>query len=380
VEAAFHLESYRPGDVARLTFFSAAKGASLQILRAGTETKNVRDYDEMAGDAVTPIRQLGRVRPGSEARVLVSNWQSGFYFARIEAAGGRVGYAPFVLGPRRLGEHRVGVVLPTQTWQAYNLRDDDHDGKPDTWYGNWSHQTARLARPFENRGTPRHYARYDEPFLRWLIATGREVDYLSDRELKLVDSGATLARAYDLLVFPGHHEYVTEHEYDVVTGFRNRGGSIMFLAANDFFCRVDIHGDVMTRVGTWRDLGRPEAQLVGVQYIGWNQMRYEGKPYVLETPVSASWIFDSTKLQGGDRFGEGGIEIDARAASSPRNTQVLATVPNVFGPGMTAEMTYYETPAGAKVFAAGAFSLATWISEAWANQIVENLWTRLARP
>ena len=115
--------------------------------------------------------------------------------------------------------------------------------------------------------TPRHYNRYEESFLRWLIATGRDVDYLSDRDLRLVGVD-TLARAYDLLIFEGHHEYVTAHEYDVVTGFRNRGGNVMFLSANVFFCRVDIQGDVMTRVGMWRDLGRPEAQLVGVQYIG----------------------------------------------------------------------------------------------------------------
>ena len=75
-------------------------------------------------------------------------------------------------------------------------------------------------------------------------------------------------------------------------------------------------------------------------------------------PSSAAWIFDGTNLQSGDTFSLGGIEIDARAAASPRGTKVLATIPDVFGPGMTAEMTYYETPQGAKVFAAGAFSLA----------------------
>jgi hypothetical protein len=99
-------------------------------------------------------------------------------------------------------------------------------------------ETARLGRPFENRGTPRHYRWYDQPFLRWLNATGRNVDYFSDRGLNLVPSGAALARAYDLVVFPGHHEYVTAHEYDIVTDFRNRGGNLMLLSANNFY-RVD---------------------------------------------------------------------------------------------------------------------------------------------
>ena len=52
-------------------------------------------------------------------------------------------------------------------------------------------------------------------------------------------SAATLASAYDLIVFPGHHEYVTTREYDLVEGYRDLGGNLMFLSANNFFWRVD---------------------------------------------------------------------------------------------------------------------------------------------
>jgi hypothetical protein len=329
---------------------------------------------------VRASRPIGSVRPGRELSIGLGSWSSGVYFARLTAAGGRLGYAPFVLQPRRLGEHRVAVVLSTMTWQAYNFRDDDDDGTPDTWYGDPTTNTARLGRPYENRGVPRHYRVYDQPFLRWLIATGRDVDYLSDRGLNLVSSGSALARAYDLIIFPGHHEYVTAHEYDVATEFRNQGGNLMFLAANNFFYRVDVDGEVMTRVGRWRDAGRPEAQLVGVQYIGWNLERYDSRPYVVRAAASMAWVFRGTGLRDGDRFAAGGIEIDARAPASPRNVKVLAVIANVFGPGMTAEMTFYRTPRGAKVFAAGAFSVAASIWNRPMEQVVENLWARLARP
>jgi hypothetical protein len=60
---------------------------------------------------------------------------------------------------------------------------------------------------------------------------------------------------------------------------------------------------------------------------------------------------------------------------------VLAEIPNLFGPGFTAQMTYYETPVGAKVFAAGAFSLASAVSEdPIVRKLMGNLWQRLARP
>ena len=45
----------------------------------------------------------------------------------------------------------------------------------------------------------------------------------------------------------------------------------------------------------------------------------------------------------GDRFGSFGIEIDTRTADSPRGLRVLARIPDVFGPGRSAEMTYFTT-------------------------------------
>ena len=70
------------------------------------------------------------------------------------------------------------------------------------------------------------------------------------------------------------------------------------------------------------------------------------------------WIFAGTNLQPGSSFARGGIEADATTANSPRETEVIATIPNIFGTGQDAEMSYYELPNGAKVFAAGAFTLA----------------------
>src|SRR5207247_1335832 len=76
------------------------------------------------------------------------SWPSGLYFLRVSAPGGRSGYAPLVLRPRRLGEHRVGVVLATNTWQADNLRDTDGDGWGDTWTADRTRRTLDLRRPY----------------------------------------------------------------------------------------------------------------------------------------------------------------------------------------------------------------------------------------
>jgi hypothetical protein len=349
---------------------------SLQILRAGTETTNVKARDVMLGTPVTPIRRIGPVARGTVVRIRMGDWPSGLYFAELHAADDQVGYAPLVLRARQLGAAHVAVVFSTMTWQAYNFHDDDRDGSLDTWYAGGAH--ARLGRPFENRGVIPHYKHYEQPFVRWLVATERAVDFLSDADLDAGSmTGKRLAAAYRLVVFPGHHEYVTEHELDVVTAFRNRGGSLMFLSANNFFWRTVKHGNVMTRTQRWRRLHRPEAALVGVQYFGNDRGRHKG-PWIAADAPSAGWIFAGTGLASGSSFGRGGIEADATNPASPHGTQVLARIPNIFGHGRAAEMTYYEVPNGAKVFAAGAFTLAEQVWSPQVGRLIANLWLRLA--
>jgi hypothetical protein len=95
---------------------------------------------------------------------------------------------------------------------------------------------------------------------------------------------------------------------------------------------------------------------------------------------AAGWLLAGTRLRTGSRLGSGGIEIDATTGSSPHGIQVLAEIPNLFGPDYTAQMTYYETEAGAKVFAAGAFRLFPSADDLTATRLLENLWRRLTRP
>ena len=294
------------------------------------------------------------------------------YFAELRSPTGRIAYAPFVLVPSAT-EHRVAVVMPTNTWQAYNRRDADRRRDGDTWYEDPTVRTVDLTRPFLDRGVPPNFNRYDLPFLRWLFATGKEVDVLSQRELESGMSAATLANRYDLIVFPGHHEYVTEREYDVVERYRDLGGNLVFLSANNFFWRVSKRGQSMTRTHLWRHLGRPEAALVGVQFVA-TDGGLRRAPYTVTRSSAAEWLFAGTSLTPGSRFGSFGIEIDHTTRASPPTTQVVARIRNLFGPGKTAEMTYY-TRGAARVFAAGAFTLGG--SSLALRPLMANLWTQL---
>lgn len=373
VAATFPRESYAPGQIARLVVYSRARNVVVRLFQAGTERSRIRANDEMRGTQVGSTRRFAGLRRGSVLRLKLGDWPSGLYYARLDAAGGKIGYAPFVLRPQRLGGNRVAIVLPTQTWQAYNFSDDDADGDEDTWYAGGS--TARVGRPFENRGVPTHYKNYDQPFLRWLSESRRAADYLAQADLNNLRNGRVLAAAYDLIVFPGHHEYVTQREYDVVEQYRDLGGNLMFLSANNFFWKVERRGDLMTRIKQWRQLGRPEAALIGVQYFA-NDNGSHRRPWIVRDPRAARGLLASAGLHDGSPVGVAGIEVDGVTPASPPGTKVLAEV--AWRRGKTAQMTYYETAAGAKVFAAGAFTLAGQAMDGDVRALLAGLWARLA--
>ncbi len=367
VQAAFAKRSYAPGSIANLDLRGSSSTVAIRFYQAGAGR-----LGPLQGAPVSTSQT--RQADVKSVALRIGAWPSGLYYAQVTTPGRGNWYAPFVVRPRHLGQHRVLVVLPTNTWQAYNFEDGD------SWYENSTVHTIDLTRPFIDGGVPPHYHGYDRGFVRWLTVHSEQPDFLSDDDLDRVASGDALARAYDLIVFSGHEEYVTQHEFDVIDRYRNLGGNLAFLSANDFFYKVVKHGDQMDGRWRWRDLGRPEAALVGAQYIDWNHAEYPNKPFTVTSVENAPWLFHGTRLHNGDTFGNYGIEVDAKDGASPPATRVLAQIHDIFGPGKTAEMTYYTTRAGAKVFSAGVMNFGG--SALWpvVSTMMTNLWGQLSRP
>ena len=172
-----------------------APGLSPKVFRVGAERQVTRGEKTMEGVPVSRVRSLGAVRAGTRVELTIGDWPSGLYFAKADRSPPRRLCA--VRGPAAAaGEHDVAVVLPTRTWQAYNFRDDDRDGRADTWYAPRGGDVVRLGRPFLNRGVPPHFAQYDLRFLRWLHATGRRVDVLAQEDLDEADGPASQPRTH----------------------------------------------------------------------------------------------------------------------------------------------------------------------------------------
>jgi len=381
VGVALTRASYAPGEPTDLLVACDARMLRVQVFHYGGSARPADRDLRTNGVAVTPAVEVDwrvhRHRPARLRLFRAGAWASGLYFVRIATDDDRVGYAPFILRPRHLGTERVAVVLATNTWQAYNFHDADGDGWGDSWYVSETHRSVDLTRPFLDFGVPFRFRDWDLEFLAWLNRTGKRADCLSDDDLEGAGTGDRLRDAYDLIVFPGHEEYVTERAYDVVERYRDLGGSLMFLAANNFFWKVRRDGPRIVKERLWRDLGRPESGLAGVQYVGSDQGQRQA-PFVVTDAGAAPWLFEGTGLADGSSFGRYGIEIDARTAASPPATRVLARIDDLMGPGRSAEMTYYETETGARVFAAGAINFVASMHDPRVERLVENAWRHLA--
>jgi hypothetical protein len=388
IDAAFNKPSYLPGEVAQIRVATDEPSLSYSVFHSGPEQVVTYADNQFAGVdiGVEPV-SLDWAPWSSRSHTItfrVPSVLSGLYYVQFSGPDGRVGYAPFIVRPTSLGmTGRVLVVLPTNTWQAYNFQDVNGDGYGDTWYAGPPNRTVDLSRGYIARGVPPRFYRYDLPFLHWLYWSGKSAEFISDSDFDQIASGDDLQRAYDLVVFEGHEEYVTSHEYDVVQRYRDLGGNLMFLSANNFFWKVDKQGQSLQKIAKWRDAGRPEASLIGVQYRANDDGQKQGL-YSVQAAASAPWLWENTGLTDGSTFGQFvggyGIEIDATTPDSPPGTLILAQIPDLFGAGIGPQMTYYETPAGAKVFAAGVLDFGGSATFWPMKKMLDNLWARLSQP
>ncbi|MGX5188767.1 N,N-dimethylformamidase beta subunit family domain-containing protein [Streptomyces avermitilis] len=304
-------------------------------------------------------------------------WSIGAYVAVLTTADGYRSHVPFTVRDNHPAD--LLLLLPDITWQAYNLYPEDgHTGA--SLYHAWD-ETGRLLgeadaattvsfdRPYAGAGLPLHVGHaYD--FIRWAERYGYDLAYADARDLH---AGRVDPTRYRGLVFPGHDEYWSTHMRRTVELAREHGTSLVFLSANTMYWQVELGpspSGVTDRLLTcrkrrgpgkpalWREIDRPEQQLIGIQYAG-----RVPEPHPMIVRNADHWLWEASGAYEGEEIGglvagEADRYFPRTALPEHQDRILLSHSPYQDSEGSTRhqETSLYRAPSGALVFAAGTFA------------------------
>ena len=303
--------SLSQGETLQVAVSSTFPTYSYSVVRVGSGPQPAAVSGPVAAKGAVQRLPVGFVTAGCGWQPQLSipiplDWAPGLYAVRLEGPHGLHRYVPFIVKPAVI-ENRIAVLLPTNTYAAYN-----------TWGGHSQYchdlkgvrQLSQL-RPstqhaVEATGLIDHTLWSDILLLQWLNGQGLDADCYADPDLHT--SGDWLAK-YDVLVLGSHPEYWTDQARQHVVDFVAGGGRLIYSGGNGIYARVSYDESLDTILsgrpdGTrevFSELGRPTSQLLGVNYreAGYGTFA----PYVVTADHP---IFDGTGLTRGSLFGAQG--------------------------------------------------------------------------
>lgn len=326
-----------------------------------------------------------------------SNWTTGIYLAKLTNAQGFQSYIVFTVRD----DNRTADFLyqqPVTTYQAYNnYPNNGTTGKSLYDFNSFGAVTAvgtrranklSFDRPYGGNGgadgggqfaDDQWWERY---FVSWAERMGYDISYSTD-----IDTHANPSRLLGFKGFlsVGHDEYWTKQMFDGVEAARDAGVNLAFWGANPIYFQVRLEPsasgvanrvlvgyksaaldpvtDPALKTDLWRNIGRAEQQLAGVQYAIDGDFS-NTQPYIIAN--SSHWVWANSGFVDGSVVpGLLGYEVDRLFSNYPAPNSLsyttLAQSPylatNVSPPIQeSSQSSIYQAPSGAWVFAAGTMS------------------------
>lgn len=337
-------------------------------------------------------------------------WTSGVYLARITTndSARNDSYMIFVVRDDARSASFVAQ-LPITTYQAYNYWGGkslytgcvNHtatwacpNGQPNATAVSFSRPYTPSSNPAAaygagagefltnvqtvQEGYPISSAAFDYNMVRWLEKQGLDVKYITNLDLHRDQNVLHDAKAF---VSFGHDEYYSSSMWNNLVAARDSGTNLAFFSSNQIYWRVRFasgargqangimlcykyaqdpiaSGDL--RTGLFRDLGKPEAALIGGQYVT--------APVTGDITVTnaSHWLFSGSGASNTTVLrGLLGYEVNAIAPTiSPANVESLA---HTTGDGFESDISYYVAPSSAQVFATGSMAWAWGLDDYVAN-------------
>jgi hypothetical protein len=322
--------------------------------------------------------------PRTDAVRIPSDAVSGYYLARFVLttgqSAGRAGTVPFIVRAPDAQRSAVLVQVPVNTWEAYN-----------PWGGYSLYAFNSLDGLHANRVS------FDRPYgftaqgpLDWEIQLVRflerehvDVSYQTDVDTHFAPASLLTHR---LVMTAGHDEYWTKEMRDAFDAARDDGTNLAFMGSNTAYWQVRYEDGGRTIVGyksfsdpiadpslktvLFRDLGRPECELMGVMHLFLRPHQsgpvdYTVSPVAMQDPWFAGTGFkpgDVVKGVVNDEWDA--IPTPAPAGCAKPGLTVLFHYEAAPADGGNADSVRYVAPSGARVFSAGgqrfSWGLDTW--------------------
>ena len=196
VDAGFTAESYVAPSSARLAIETDAEAATLQTFRAGPEEGPTSSDSVMNG---VPVNQPVTIPWAARSRRATLNfaigpWPDGRLLREAdgERRPHRLRAVHHPADHARLDEpdrgrdpdqHMAGLQLPRRRRERLG----------DTWYAKGARARRGSAAMFLRRGVPPQCRKYDVGFLRWIHATGKQPEFITETDLESIPTGEDLA-------------------------------------------------------------------------------------------------------------------------------------------------------------------------------------------
>ena len=375
VEGYTDKQSYAPGETIQFKIHSLTTSVELLIYRCGERQELLYRVDNVATRVQNyNCRSYSMGCDWKTSHQLIvpqKSWKSGIYAATLMNDYGEISYISFVIKSLLPSRNKILVLANTNTWQAYN----NWSGQSFYLYGLNDrvksanrlsfHRPNVFDSPIGDKG---HLVNAELHLLRWLEKNQYEYDVVADYDLHVQ---ADILEQYKVLILNVHPEYWSLAMRLQLSEYLDDGGRLMYLGGNGVYWKVALEDGGMEvkklggspafgrgESGQWRDIGSPEAEILGVQFSPAGYGSYA--TYRVTEP--GHWIFQGTGVKEGELFGRenhngggaSGHETDKMSDASPVNTVLLARGTNSNAGG--AHMVYLENQAGGKVFSVGSIS------------------------
>jgi hypothetical protein len=383
---AFHVATSPPAgyriEIYRLGWYGA-KGGRLVGCLPQCATGDFQGEQRPVPGPSGPYDEVRAGWPESAAVVVPATWTTGYYVATLRlttgSSAGMVDPVPFVVREGPVRRAQILVQVPVNTWQAYN---------------GWG---AKSLYPFNSLGGNRAAAvSFDRPYfvgagrqeltdweialVRWLERSGYDVAYQTDVDTHRHPGGLLEHR---LVMTSGHDEYWTKEMRDAFEAARARSTNLAFMGANAAYWQVryengertivsyksmyDPEPNVVLRTALFREIGRPECALLGVQHQGGMQDWGRHDYYVTAAGAADQWAAGTGWTEGSRIANVVSVERDTVPTFDQACARPVTVLFHYDAGGDTrgnAKCVRYTAASGARVFSSGSMELA-WGLDSW---------------